>query len=679
MLLWCWLLFVFARHLGEAASSNFVHINQCESFSSQELSNSTRPQPSSSSSSPAGSNPTAGDVDVKGNAPRPHIVLVLFDDLGYHDLGSFTTEKRHQCNCPVMSHLMESGVRLSNFYALPTCSPTRAALMTGRYPFRYGAHFLVAAGLAGHQGFVPVGEPFLPERLRDAGYATYMVGKWHLGFSRLDVAPTGRGFQEFYGKYHGMGDHWTHSVNGSVDSDMGSVWPGHPDYLPHDGVLDLHHERWEVKDGKPRHMLKHIIDQNGTHSSDVFGSQAVRMIQSHDPRQPMFLYLAFQAPHYPVQNPAGTEERHLHIPGMQRRKWCGSISHIDDNVGRVVAALKANHDMWKNTLFIALSDNGGDIRPGASNHPYRGQKGSVWEGGTKTPAFVFSADEELLPAAVRGTTNPGLGHVTDLLPTLVRLAGGDIRPTSTGPLDGVDQWDSWRSRSVVSKRKDMVYNFDNIGLANYIILTSNDMLDATSILTPQKAKESREGLPRLRVDSLGNAPEQHEAIRVGRWKLIKGLPGRGDWYGTNPLASELGKEPLDAALYDLLESGGPFRDMSIGDGGQARVARERLASSEAVHSTLKKLWLFDLEADPTERNDLSAKEPEIVATLERRLDSYRPHIADSIFAMPFERWTAETVLRAEAMSRGSVKRIPGSHIRVQDWWDYEGTDIQSKL
>ncbi len=135
------------------------------------------------------------------------------------------------------------------------------------------------------------------------------------------------------------------------------------------------------------------------------------MITEHDPHtSPLFLYVPFQAPHWPVQNPPGTEERHLEIPNKQRRKWCGLVSHIDDNIGRIVAALEANQGMLGNTVIFALSDNGGDMRTGASNYPYRGDKMTVFEGGTKTPAFVYSPNDRIIPESRRGTSSDALGH-----------------------------------------------------------------------------------------------------------------------------------------------------------------------------------------------------------------------------------------------------------------------------
>ena len=262
----------------------------------------------------------------KSSSSKPNILVILFDDLGYHDLGEFSKTKRHLCHTPVMNGLMKNGVKLKNFYVQPVCSPTRSSLLTGRYPLRYGGQTGACnpANLACMLGWAPIGEPMLAERMKEIGYSTYMSGKWHMGSAGYEQIPTGRGFDEHYGIYMGGGDHWTHVLNLGADN-FGSLWPTHPNYKAMQGALDLHHDK--LTHGK-KVIRNTVLDMNGTHSSDLFGMNAERMIMNHNTEKPMFLYLPFQAPHWPVQNPAGTEEMHEHIPGKQRRKWCGLISHM---------------------------------------------------------------------------------------------------------------------------------------------------------------------------------------------------------------------------------------------------------------------------------------------------------------------------------------------------------------
>ena len=212
----------------------------------------------------------------------------------------------------------------------------------------------------------------------------------------------------------------------------------------------------------------------------------------------------------------------------QRRKWCGLISHIDQNVGRVISALKAKK-MYENTFIFVFSDNGGDVRTGASNHPYRGDKMSPWEGGTKSPAFIHSANRNLIPENLRGTESQALGHVTDLFPTLLGMVGGDTSPTKTGPLDGYDLYSAWKSGSNDSPRKEMLYNIDPFGLA-----TAASSFMAGNVNSLGKRTQAPDPRMMTRMGMNGNIPEDYAAIRVGKYKLITGQPGRSDWYGTDP-------------------------------------------------------------------------------------------------------------------------------------------------
>ena len=616
----------------------------------------------------------------KSSNLTPHILVVLFDDLGYHDLGEFSDTKRHLCSTPVMNNLMNTGIKLKKFYSMPICSPTRAALMTGRYPIRYGGHVGTTPGLAADQGWAPIGEPIMAERFQDIGYSTYMAGKWHLGRAGHPQTPTGRGFQEFYGKYEGGGDHWTHTTDIRADSRDGSVWPGHPDYTAASGAMDLKHDRWILNKntGKKSHVHEHIFHMNGTHSSDVFGMAAEKMILSHDADKPMFMYLPFQAPHWPVQNPAGTEEIHEHIPGKQRRKWCGLISHIDQNVGRVISALKAKK-MYENTFIFVFSDNGGDVRTGASNHPYRGDKMSPWEGGTKSPAFIHSANRNLIPENLRGTESQALGHVTDLFPTLLGMVGGDTSPTKTGPLDGYDLYSAWKSGSNDSPRKEMLYNIDPFGLA-----TAASGFMAGNVNSLGKRTQAPDPRMMTRMGMNGNIPEDYAAIRVGKYKLITGQPGRSDWYGTDP--SETWKAAYimgpDATNYELLESGGPYGDMKLSDAGQAKVKREKLYKKEDFERTVKQLFLFDLDVDPAEHNDISAHHPDIVEKLKARLETYAATMAEPLLRVPDTVWTKEKKAHMKARRRTGQRRFPGVPVVVADWWDTEeemAKNMQSKL
>lgn len=353
---------------------------------------------------------------------RPNIIYIVVDDMGWADAGF---NGATDIATPNLDALAENGARMNQFYTQPMCSPTRAALMTGRYPLRYGFQTGVIPA-AGRYG-VPLDEKFLPEYLKDAGYVTAMSGKWHIGHAHPDLWPRQRGFDSFYGATVGEIDHFTHSSH---------------------GVLDWY------RDNSP-------LEEEGFDNT-LFGAEAVRVIQEHDQQNPLFLYLAFTAPHTPFQAPQDYIDRFSHIEDENRRIYAAMIAVVDDEVGKVVAALE-ERGMRDNTMIVFHSDNGGvrsslfagDTEVGgempASNGPYRDGKGTVYEGGTRVAAFAN------WPGQIRAGTIDSMIHVVDVLPTLAGLAGADI---STGkPTDGVDLWPAL-SNGEPSPRTEVVYNVD---------------------------------------------------------------------------------------------------------------------------------------------------------------------------------------------------------------------------
>jgi arylsulfatase A-like enzyme len=286
---------------------------------------------------------------------RPHIVYLLADDLGWKDMGFHGAS---EIKTPHLDKLAAGGARLDQFYVHPMCTPTRAALMTGRYPFRYGLQTLVIPS-KGNYGLA-TDEWLLPQALKEAGYATRMVGKWHLGHADRKYWPRQRGFDYHYGAVLGEIDYFTHSA--------------------HD-VLD-----WQRND--------HPVQETG-YVTELLGRDAVRLISEHDPSQPLFLYLAFTAPHAPYQAPPEYLDRYAGIGDPARRNYAAMITCLDEQIGRVLAALE-ERGLRENTLVVFHGDNGGtrDTRLSGEgqvktapcdNGPLRGGKGQLYEGGTRVP------------------------------------------------------------------------------------------------------------------------------------------------------------------------------------------------------------------------------------------------------------------------------------------------------
>lgn len=351
---------------------------------------------------------------VKAEERRPNIIMILADDLGNADLGY----RGSDIKTPNIDQLAKSGVRLESFHGMPVCTPARAALMTGRYPMRYGLQTLVI--FPNHTYGLPTEERTLPQALKEAGYSTAMVGKWHLGHADRKFWPQNRGFDYFYGNTVGEVDYFTHKRAGIVD--------------------------WQ-RNGT-------FIDERG-YVLTLDGDEAVKLIDKQPKDQPFFLYFASLAPHAPYQAQKADEDRYAAtIKDPTRRTYAAMITSLDDQVGRIVAELD-KRGMRDDTLIIFSSDNGGPrnavvasgahsreertesgVKEGslpASNGNLRGGKGSLYEGGVRVPT-IFNWPAKLKPRVV----NEPL-HMVDIMPTVLALAGGKANPPDRS-FDGKDIW-----------------------------------------------------------------------------------------------------------------------------------------------------------------------------------------------------------------------------------------------
>ncbi|XP_078357482.1 arylsulfatase B-like [Oculina patagonica] len=343
-----------------------------------------------------------------------HILLVVVDDFGWSDVG-FHGSKIHT---PNMDRLAAEGVILDNYYVQPICTPTRAALMSGRYPIHTGLQHSVI-----HPD-EPYGLPLhfttLPQALKKAGYSTHMVGKWHLGFHKWPYTPTYRGFDSFYGFYTGSGDHFHHEA---------------------DGFLDLHNN------------TEPVTDKRGVYSARLYAEQAQNVILSHNSSSPLFLYLAFQNVHAPAQAPEEYVDKYHFVADRERRTYAAMVDIVDEAIGNVTQAMQ-QAGLWEDTLMIVTTDNGGDPRRGGYNWPLRGHKGSLWEGGVRGVGFVHG--KMLQKTGVKCTE---LLHVTDWYPTLLNLTGIAENDTSLSPFDGFNIWQTI-SEGAPSPRTEILLNID---------------------------------------------------------------------------------------------------------------------------------------------------------------------------------------------------------------------------
>lgn len=319
---------------------------------------------------------------------KPNIIFILADDLGYGDLSCYGAK---DVQTPNINLLAQNGIRFTRAYANSTvCSPSRAAILTGNYPDLVGVPGVIREKPTNNWGNLINDIATLPLELKKQKYHTALIGKWHLGYQNPDL-PNARGFDFFKG-YLGdmMDDYYTHQRAGI---------------------------NWM------RENQKEIRAQG--HATDVFTDWSLAYLEKqHKQRQPFFLFLAYNAPHDPVQPPkdwlAKVEKRAPHLT-PERQKLVALIEHLDFNVGRIIYQLQ-KMQLDKNTLIVFTSDNGGALKYGASNLPFKGGKGDFLEGGIRVPCIVQLPSQKTSKIIERPIM------LMDFFPTFVEKAGGTVNP-----------------------------------------------------------------------------------------------------------------------------------------------------------------------------------------------------------------------------------------------------------
>ncbi|XP_077982004.1 arylsulfatase B-like [Glandiceps talaboti] len=354
----------------------------------------------------------------------PHIVFFLADDLGWHDVGYNNPEML----TPNMDRLAAGGVIFNQSYTHPTCTPSRAAFMSGYYAFKTGMQHSVLQQLSPYG--LPLNFTTLPETLKTLGYTTHMIGKWNLGMCKEDYLPLNRGFDTFYGYWNNYIEYYNHKnqdIHGLLGTDSDKL-NGY-DFWDNTGM---------------------ILD-NSTYASYLFNNRAEKLIEKHNPDTPMFMYYSAALPHFFLEVPEKYEKLYPNHKNRDRRVYNGMVSMMDEIIGNITNKLKEK-GMWENTLFVFMSDDGGAPNYGGSNFPLRGSKATLFEGGSRVVTFAHGAMLEK-----KGYTNNGLMHMSDWYPTLVSLAGGKPDPD----MDGMDVW-NMISKDEPSPRDEIVYNIDDI-------------------------------------------------------------------------------------------------------------------------------------------------------------------------------------------------------------------------
>ncbi|CAJ1933670.1 unnamed protein product [Cylindrotheca closterium] len=597
----------------------------------------------------------------KKKPSRPHIWMIVVDDLGSNDLG-FHGSGIHTPNIDSLvmgddnkdgynSSSSSSSILLDQYYVLPCCSPTRASLLSGKYPLHHGIHSYI-------EDYSTVGLPLdnvetLPNMLKrskaddgggggggsgggggennknqeggaaDDGYETHAVGKWHLGHAKWEYTPTFRGFDSFFGFYRGGEDYYTHSAKNAYDMRY--------DKQPMCGrncskIVDRSGNQRDEKNAGTRDELGFGKEQYSTH---VFTKQAIRVVedygnrkhtlQDHDERHPsnetdpteskngtlppLFLYLAFQAVHAPDQVPWPYKDRYSDRADWSdtRKTYAGMLTAADEGIGNITKVLQKDYpDIWDNLLIVFTTDNGGPTEicavQGSSNHPKRGGKCTVWEGGTTGDGFVSgpymtklledenegevgNSNRDKTTSLSDAESSKGqshdstpvhsmrhyshLFHVVDWLPTLAQIVG--VKPRDG--LDGKGQLSGWQHDIPIRDHVHIGYAFAAFSTKQWY----------------------------------------GPAIRSQQWKLIQGSSGGPDENNLKPKGSD---EPLPG--------GGSI------DGGQSESASvNNNNNNNTSFENESNYLLFDLENDPNEQHNVASQFPEIVESLVDKLREYQ--------------------------------------------------------
>jgi len=361
---------------------------------------------------------------------RPNILFIVADDLGWNDV-SWHNPNIHS---PRLEELASQGVKLNQYYVQPTCTPSRVAFMTGKYPYRVGRQHSYIKPLS--PAGLPTDVDIMPQFFKKAGYQTHAIGKWHLGFCHQNYTPTYRGFDSFYGFYNGAEGYYSHTK-----------WASGPS-----GPVEGYDFRFNE-------MILIGPEVSGKYSADLFVNRAQALFEHFafekelGKDSPWFTYLSFQSVHEPLQVPHEYTENVCQYKSWARHYYSAMVSSLDDAVDQVVSSLKET-GQYSDTLIVFTTDNGGAVKFGGSNLPLRGTKGTMYEGGTRGVAFMHS------PLLHRtGYESNSLMHATDWLPTFMEAIGeGELLREAA--LDGVSQWGALSSGKggSYSAREELVYN-----------------------------------------------------------------------------------------------------------------------------------------------------------------------------------------------------------------------------
>lgn len=485
-------------------------------------------------------------VESKKSKPPPNIILIVGDDVGWNDVSFHGSS---QIPTPNIDAMGNAGLFLNNYYVSPICTPSRGALMSGMHPIHLGLQHDVI--YAGEPWGLPLNITILPQHLKHLGYATHAIGKWHLGFHNKNSTPTMRGFDSHYGYWTGHEDYYDHTAESSVG------WG-----------TDFHRD------------LNTIRNAGGKYVTDLFTERAVEIINKHNSSQPLFLYLAHIAVHVSnsynlFQAPPHYVNRFPYIKDIRRRIFAGMLSALDDSVGKIFLALN-NSKLLENSIVVFTTDNGGaaggiDNSVGC-NWPLRGSKYTLWEGGVKGSAILWTP---FLNKSQHNSYNY-LMHITDWLPTFYSAAGGNVN--DLGSIYGVDMW------------KNLIHN-----------------------------------LPSARTEILHNIDPiwNNAALRSGDYKIVMGTVFYGSYDGWYPPIGNERKPasgfPFESMVAQILTSNGWISNKLNNTNYTITCNQPPPINKTKECIDVNYPCLFNIANDPCEYNNLAKAKPEILRNMLERI------------------------------------------------------------
>ena len=352
---------------------------------------------------------------------KPNVVIILTDDLGWGDV----SYHRGYIPTPNIDQLAKDGLELNRFYSNPVCSPTRASMLTGMHIFNHGV-VRPFMNPAAEQTGMPPELKIMPQYFKEAGYQTALSGKWHLGSAKEEFWPSNRGFETSYGHMTGGIGYFDHTAAGRLD--------------------------W--------HRNESTLREEG-YSTVLIANEAINLIKNKDESRPLFLYVAFNAPHTPIEAPLQNIEKFSYLDDENDRVYAANVNALDNEIGRIIKAIESE-GLLEETIILFFSDNGPlfDMSPvfkvmapdlvdaEGSTGGLSGSKGSAMEGGIRVPAVMW------WKGIIENEKSDQFFFVQDVLPTL--LTAANIKTSEADKFDGDDKWSNLLSGQIVPPKNAFV-------------------------------------------------------------------------------------------------------------------------------------------------------------------------------------------------------------------------------